>query len=193
VDFYEQLIQFDENLFLQLNGARNIVLDFVMPLFTNKKFWIPLYLLALGFAIKNYKGKKLLFHILAVLAAVGLADAVSVHLFKNVFERLRPCHVEHLKPLVHLFNNHCGGYFGFVSSHASNHMALAIVLPNLFCVERKKQTQLRYLLVFWALIIAYSRVYLGVHYPYDVIVGALLGASLGAGCLLGLKFLLPSR
>ena len=183
---YEQLIQglqnFDENLFLTLNACRNAFFDFILPLFTNKKFWIPLYLVALIYAIKNYRGKLLLVLLLAVFAAVGLSDFVSVNLFKNVFERLRPCHVERIRSVQFLHNNHCGGWYGFVSSHASNHMALAMVLPMLFSKLKQQRKQLSLLFVFWAILIAYSRVYVGVHYPFDVIVGALLGASIGLGC-----------
>ena len=95
---------------------------------------------------------------------------------KNYFQRLRPCHEPTLEGLVHLVNNKCGGKFGFVSSHASNHFALAVFLSILY----KNTYKYFPLLIFlWAAIIAYSRIYLGVHYPGDVIGGAISGILFG--------------
>jgi len=99
-----------------------------------------------------------------------MADQGSVHLFKNVFERLRPCHCEQIRNSIHIVNNHCGGQFGFVSSHATNTFALAIFMSLFF-----KNKAVSVLLIIWAIIVAYSRIYLGVHYLGDVLGGAILG------------------
>ena len=103
-----------------------------------------------------------------------IADQSSVQLFKNTFQRLRPCHNEAISNLVHIVNNKCGGLYGFVSSHATNTFAFAVFTSLFFS---KKYISL--LLIFWALVVSYSRIYLGVHYPLDVIGGGILGLTIG--------------
>ncbi len=109
--------------------------------------------------------------------AVTVSDLTAVHLFKNVFLRLRPCHEPSIAGMVHLVNDHCGGKYGFISSHASNSFALATFLSLLL---GKKIRLFTLLIMLWAILLSYSRVYLGVHYPGDVIVGAIWGAGIGA-------------
>lgn len=112
--------------------------------------------------------------LISVVILILLSDQVSVHLFKNYFERYRPCHNENIKHLVHLVNNYCGGQFGFISSHAANTFALATFLSLIF---RKKN--FTFLILIWAALGSYSRIYLGVHYPSDIIVGVALGCAIG--------------
>lgn len=104
-----------------------------------------------------------------------MSDLLSVHGFKNVFMRLRPCHEPSLAGLVHQVYDKCGGSFGFYSSHASNHFALATFL-HFFIGKKLKYFSL--LIFIWAAIVSYSRVYLGVHYPSDVLAGAIMGIIL---------------
>ena len=141
---------------------------------SNKLIWIPLYLFFLYLLIKHFK-----LNSIWILLTIGIlilcTDQFSVGL-KNYFQRLRPCHEPTLEGLVHLVNNKCGGKFGFVSSHASNHFALAIFLSVIF---RKTYKYFALSIFVWAALIAYSRVYLGVHYPGDIIGGAILGILLG--------------
>jgi undecaprenyl-diphosphatase len=105
---------------------------------------------------------------------VTLADQTSVHLFKNVFERLRPCHNPEIRELIHLAASKCYGKFGFVSSHAANSFGVAVFLALAF-----KTRWFSWFILAWALLVSYSRIYLGVHYPADIIVGGLLGAVCG--------------
>ena len=167
----DQLEGWDRQLFVWLNSFHNDFLDTLM-LHTSGKFeWIPLYALLLFLVIKKY-GKHSWIPILGAVAVVTLADQVSVKLFKEVFERWRPCHNGELKDIVHLVNNKCGGRFGFVSSHATNSFAVASFLGLM--LNRKTLV----LLLIWAAVVAYSRVYLGVHYPSDILCGGLLGILL---------------
>lgn len=171
----EYLKNIDKEIFVLINGMHNSFFDEVMYWVSHKFFWIPFYIFLLYVVFKNFKKQAWLI-ILSIALLIVLTDQFSVHLFKNVFLRYRPCHNIELQSVVHLLNNHCGGMYGFVSSHAANTFGLATFLIFLFA--DKKWTSL---LLFWAALVCYSRIYAGVHYPADVIVGGLLGAVLGFG------------
>ncbi len=114
---------------------------------------------------------------LPVIAIMILcSDSGSVMLFKNTVHRLRPCHAADLQGMVHLVRDYCGGDYGFVSAHASNHFAIAAFMIGML---QRKPWWAVVLLFAWAALISYSRIYLGVHYPGDVIVGAIFGAAVG--------------
>lgn len=170
----ESLKYWDTQLFLWLNDKHNAFFDIVLFWASNKLFWIPLYLFLIYLLFKNYN-KRSYWILLAVAILILCADQFSVGL-KNYFQRLRPCHEPALEGLVHLVKNRCGGSFGFVSSHATNHFAIAVFLSFIFKNTYKYFTPI---ILLWAAVITYSRVYLGVHYPGDILGGAILGITLG--------------
>jgi len=174
----------DTDLFLALNGLHSPFFDFVMYWVSDRLIWIPLYLYFAWLIFKHY-GRKAWILILMAGLAVVISDQTTVHLFKNVFLRLRPCHEPALAGLVHLVNDRCGGNYGFISSHAANSFDLATSLSLLLGKRIKYFT---WLVLLWAAMVSYSRIYLGVHYPGDVIVGAIWGSGVGASVCIIARF-----
>jgi undecaprenyl-diphosphatase len=170
------LEQADQSVFLFLNSINSPFWDGIMVALSGKLIWAPIYLVILIYLGVKYKNRFPLI-LLAVIIAVVIADQFSVQLFKNVFQRLRPCHEPSLEGLVHLVNGKCGGLYGFVSSHAANSFNVALL--SLLFIRKRWYT---ITIIIWASVIGYSRIYLGVHYPGDVICGSLLGAFVGWGC-----------
>lgn len=170
----ETLIDWDHQLFFFLNGLHTEWLDTFMYWYTNKKVWIPFYILLIVWMIKEYKWKGLIF-VLAVAASVGLADLIISGFMKPFFERYRPSRDPQWEGLVHIVRGHTGGRFGFASAHAGTAFALATFIYLLF---REKYKWVIWMFL-WASLMSYTRVYIGVHYPGDIIVGGIIGAILG--------------
>src|ERR1035437_10709040 len=170
----ELLKNIDTRLFLFFNGNHTGFMDSVMIAATNKFTWIPLYALLLFFVWKKTQSKIWLV-VLSVAILITFSDQISVHLFKETFQRYRPCHNLLLKDKIHLLNGECGGLYGFVSFHAANTFALTTFL--IFFFLRKDFALCMYL---WASFVCYSRVYAGVHYPFDILGGMMVGIFLGA-------------
>ena len=170
----ETIHQLDTQLFLFLNGINSPFFDPIMIFFSGKLTWLPFYLI-LCFLLYRKFGWRMVWPLLGAALVVTLADQTSVHLFKNIFERLRPCHNPEIKDLIHLATGRCaGGRFGFVSSHAANTFGVAIFLLLLM-----RKNWFTVLMLIWAALVSYSRIYLGVHYPADIIVGGILGVVCG--------------
>ncbi|MBP8040456.1 MAG: phosphatase PAP2 family protein [Bacteroidales bacterium] len=171
----EKLIGFDVSLFLFLNDQRNPFFDFVFWWASAPLAWVPVYVILLYLVIKIYRWQSI-FVVIFTIILISLTDQISVHFFKDMFMRLRPCHNPEIQAQVDTLNGYCGGQYGFVSSHAANYFGIATFLSVLFF---RKIRFFIPLIMFWAALIAYSRIYLGVHYPADICCGAILGIILG--------------
>ena len=137
--------------------------------------WIPLYLLLIYWTVKQY-GKRCWWIFLAVGIVVLCSDQLSAHVCKPLFQRLRPCYNADLQDLIYLPKGMAGGRYGFVSSHAANTFAVAAFLTPAL---NKNCNWISIVLYLWAFISSYSRIYLGFHYPGDIICGSLLGILIG--------------
>ena len=166
----EEIINFDKIIFLYLNSLGSKSFDFIWLLITNKFLNFIIYFSLLFAVFKRYGRTRALNVFLLAVILIFMVDQTT-NLSKFFFGRLRPCYDEEISLLSRLVTSHCGGKFSFFSAHASNSFALATFFSIIF----KKIKILRIVIVFLAILIAYSRIYIGVHYPLDVIIGALFG------------------
>lgn len=183
----EALEVFDREIFFFFNGLHQPWLDQTMFYMTKAVFWTPVYLLLLYLIAKTYSWKIMLWSLLAIAVIITLGDRISVELFKNVFQRYRPSRNLEIGPLVHIVNDYRGGLYGFVSSHATNFFSITTFVILLL---RKRYRGITPLLVLWASLICYTRVYLGVHYPSDILVGTMLGVTIGFSIYKLFKYLM---
>ena len=167
----ETISEIDLYLFHAINAGTDIpVITDLLIIVRNKLFWIPFYIFILTYILTNYGNKKWLV-ILFLTVTVTMTDTMSSQLIKKNTQRVRPCNTEEVNAVSRV---HCGHGYSFPSSHASNHFGIAVFLFLLF-----PWLSYRSLIFVWAGIISYAQVYVGVHYPTDVIAGALLGITLG--------------
>jgi len=170
--FIDKIEQIDRQFLFAVNGANSPLFDTIMWWVSKPAFGIPFYLLFIFLLYKSFGWKNTFILVLFAGLAVGLADLSAKYLFKEMFERFRPSQNLEIKGQLHYVNNYHGGMYGFVSSHAANMFCIATLI-GLWLKNKKRY--LLYFLLIWASLIGYSRIYLGVHYPTDVLCGALLG------------------
>jgi len=170
----EQLLQFDKELFLFLNNLGSTTWDSLWLLITNRATFIPLYALLLFIIYKKFGLKSLLVFVVVIALMITFTDQVT-NLFKDGFKRLRPCKTEGIMEHMRFIAARCGKY-GFLSGHSSNSMAAAVFGGLLL---RPHFKNLIFILLFWSALVAYSRIYVGVHYPLDIVSGLAFGAISG--------------
>ena len=181
------LQQIDSSIFLYFNGMHASWTDVLFYYISNRFVWIPLYLLLAFFLFRRYR-KKAWIVVAAVVISVFLSDQ-SCNLIKRTVQRPRPSHNVELVDQVHLVAKpdgtlYKGGPYGFPSSHAANAMALAFIVVAFITREKTLWTLLMF---FWMLLVSYSRIYLGVYYPGDIIVGWCVGAIWSGLIIFGLQ------
>ena len=173
----EELIHFDKQLLLALNGSESLFIDYLILTLTNAKTWIPLYV-ALFYVV--LKSNDTVTRILLVVAAAGLcvflAGTIDDVLVKPLVARWRPGRDPEIGMLVDTVDGYRGGNYGFFSAHASNTFSIAVFFSLLM-----RQRVLTVALVTWSLVNCWTRLYLGVHYPGDIIVGLTWGGLVGYG------------
>ncbi len=175
ISFWQKLLQWDQSLFIKMNSQwTNGVFDAIMPYMRNSFTWIPLYLFLLVLVLLNFRIKGW-WWVIFFLVTVGLTDMTGTQIFKYGFHRIRPCNNPDLASQLRLLVL-CPSGWSFTSNHAANHFGMAtflyITLRHLF----KNRMWLAFL---WAGIIGYAQIYVGVHYPFDVAGGAVLGIVFG--------------
>ena len=172
------VISLDHQAFVFINKTMsNGLFDAILPYIRIKYFWIPFYVFIASFIFFNYKDNKFIFFGFLILA-MALADQTSSNLIKNYVKRVRPCNLEKLE-YVTIERIRCRQSYSFTSSHATNHFALAsyllITLGSYLLI-------FRWPLLIWAGIISFAQVYVGVHFPLDIVFGAILGCLIGWIC-----------
>ncbi len=170
----ETLLEYDEQLFLFLNNLGNSSWDGFWLVVTHELTFVPLYAILLVLIYRKLGLKTLLLLIFVIAAMITFTDQVT-NLFKDGFQRPRPCRVDSLSELMRYIAPRCGKY-GFFSGHSSNSMAAAVFAGLLL---RKHFKYLIFILLFWSALVAYSRIYVGVHYPLDIFCGMTFGALAG--------------
>jgi membrane-associated phospholipid phosphatase len=176
ISFIQKLVEWDKSLFIAINNdLANPVFDVVMPFFRNSDHWLPLYVFLIAFMLINFKGKGL-WWIVLFFSTVALADMTGTFVFKNNFERLRPCSDPDFLIHTRLLIDNCSGAYSFVSNHAANHFGMAAFF---FVTTKSFMRKWAVIGFVWAALIAYAQVYVGVHFPLDVLAGSLLGVLFG--------------
>ena len=172
-----KLLELDREIFIFLNSIHSPFFDQLMYLLTETYVWIPLYLALIIVLIRKYK-KNSIWILLGAILTIILADQITTSIMKPFFARLRPSHEPGLQQLIHLVNGYKGGLYGFASSHAANTFGIATFV----WLALKPFMRWSGLIFIWAVVMTYTRIYLGVHYPGDILVGGLIGMFVGWTC-----------
>lgn len=167
-----QIKNFDQSLFLFLNSIHHPFFDPIMVFFSSQAIWAPIIIYFFWYGFKKRGPKAIyLFGLFLILTLIA-SDVTSSYILKNIFERLRPCRQAELLSQIYSFGQKCGGKYGFVSSHASNSIALIIFSLKTFPQKRV----LHILFCFIPIVVGFSRIYLGVHFPGDILGGIFIGS-----------------
>jgi membrane-associated phospholipid phosphatase len=173
---WDKIEKIDQWLFIQINSHfTNPVFDAVMPFMRESLHWVPLYVFLIFFALLNFKGKGA-WWILFFIITVALTDLIGNYGFKHNFQRIRPCGDPDFFMHVRLLVDHCSTGFSFTSNHAANHFGIGTFFYITTRSWLKKWAVTGWI---WAGVISYAQVYVGVHYPLDILGGALLGLLIG--------------
>ncbi|MBC7923935.1 MAG: phosphatase PAP2 family protein [Ferruginibacter sp.] len=183
----DEIKQLDTAAFLWLNGQHSAFWDGVMYGITYRLTWVPFYALIIFLLFRRYRWQAA-WLVLAIVLVITLADQTASAWMKPFFGRLRPCHEPALAGAVHVVSG-CGGRFGFVSSHSANTFGLATTLWLLF---RREARYIGFLFA-WAFLVSYSRIYVGVHYPLDLMGGALVGIAYAGLVVFAYRKLMAAR
>ena len=172
----KQIILFDKWLFLKLNAEyRNQLFDFIMPFIRNPYVWAPLYIFIIALVWLNC-GKKGTWWIIYIFITAGFTDLISSQIIKPIVGRLRPCNDPELLGKVNLLAAYCGANGSFTSSHAANHFGIAAFI---FFTASSLFAGYRWLFFIWAAVICYAQIYVGVHFPLDIMGGTIIGLTVG--------------
>ena len=173
----DSLSALDSQLTVAVNAMHNPYFDQFMFLFSNKWIWVPMYAMILIILYKRYSWKAALLFFVAIALTITITDQLCASIIRPLFERMRPANpAEPLSQVIHVVNGYRGGPYGFPSCHAANSFALATFLTLL-----RRRWLFGVVVFLWAALNAYSRLYLGVHFAGDLIVGAIIGSLVGFG------------
>lgn len=174
----EFLNNLDTSIFLAINGHHNPFFDSFMTMFTGRFIWIPMYAMVLWILFRGCNWKNALVYIAAIALAIFLTDQTCASLIRPAVERLRPSNLENaLSEFTYIVDDYRGGSYGFPSCHSANSFALAA-----FLIMFVRRRGFALFILGWALLNSYSRLYLGVHYPGDLLVGAVIGVTFSLLC-----------
>ncbi len=171
----QELLQLDKEFFLYLNGLGSPQWDTFFLFISHKLSALPLYILLLVLSYQKFGLKRTLILLVTVALLITATDQLS-NFFKYGVARLRPCHDPEISTVMRLVKSYCGGQYGYISAHATNSFAVAVFFGSIL---KSSLRGIGVFLVFWAALVAFSRVYIGVHFPLDIISGAVLGSLFG--------------